>query len=130
MSMKSALWLLAACVVAVVLSRSTGQAHPQNDSGPLGPLGVDFLLDPATGGEGFPCQVRVRSLVSGEGVLLEKFSVATGKETTFKKSSNGVEVDGDVTIAPGGASVLYHITLSTTSHKALGIYGALVKLHN
>jgi hypothetical protein len=126
MSMKSALWWLVACVVAVVLSRSTGQAHAQND---WGPLGVDFLLDPATGGVGFPCQVRVRSLMTGEGILLEKFSAAPGKETTFKKSIKGLDVDVDVTIAPGGASVLYHISISTTAHKPLGIYSALLKLH-
>jgi hypothetical protein len=128
MSMKSAPWWLAACVVAVVLSRSTGQARAQDD---WGPLGVDFgVLGPATEGAAFPCEVRVRSLMTGEGVLLEKFSAAPGKETTFKKSSNGLDVDADVTIAPGGASVLYHISISTTAHKPLGIYSALLKLHS
>ena len=127
MFMKSALWGLAACVVAVVLSRSTGQARAQDD---WGRLGVDFLLDPATGGVRFPCQVRVRSLMTGGGILLETFSAAPGKETTFKKSSNGLYVDVDVTIAPGGASVLYHISVSTTAGKTIGIYSALVKLHD
>jgi hypothetical protein len=128
MSMKSALWLSAACVVAVVLSRSTGQARAQDD---WGPLGVDFgVLGPAAGGAAFPCQVGVRSLLTGEGILLEKFSAAAGTETTFKKSSKGLDVDVDVTIAPGGASVLYHISISTTAHKPLGIYSALLKLHD
>jgi len=126
MSMKSALWLLAACVVAVVLSRSTGQARAQDD---WGPLGVDFgVQGPATEGAGFPCQVGVRSLMTGDGILLEKFSAAPGKETTFKKSSKGLDVDVDVTIAPGGASVLYHISIATTDHKPLGVYSALLKL--
>jgi hypothetical protein len=99
MSMKSALWLLAACTMAAVLSRSIGQAQAQDD---WGPLGVDFgVLGPAEGGAAFPCQVGVRSLLTGEGILLEKFSAAPGKETTFKKSSKG-----------------------------LGIYSALLKLHN
>jgi len=127
MSMKSALWWLAACVVAVVLSRSTGQARAQDD---WGPLGVDFgVLGPATEGV-FSCQVGVRSLLTGEGILLEKFSAAPGKETTLKKSSKGLDVDVDVTIAPGGASVLYHISISTAAHKPLGIYSALLKLHS
>jgi hypothetical protein len=128
MSMKSALWLLAACVVTVVLSRSTGQARAQDDRGPLG---INFgVLGPAAGGGAFPCEVGVRSLVTGEGILLEKFSATPGKETTFKKSSNGLDVDVDVTIAPGGASVLYHISVSTTAGKTIGIYSALVKLHD
>jgi hypothetical protein len=128
MSMKSALWALAACVVAVVLSRSTGQARAQDD---WGPLGVNFgVMGQADGGAAFPCQVSVRSLMTGEGILVENFSAAAGKETTFKKSSKGIDVDVDVTIAPGGASVLYHISVSTTAHKPLGIYSALLKLHN
>lgn len=128
MSTKSALWLSAACVVAVVLSRSTGQARTQDD---WGPLGVDFgVLGPPAGGAAFPCQVGVRSLLSGEGILLENFSAAAGKEMTFKKSNKGLEVDVDVTIAPGGASVLYHISIATTAHKPLGIYSALLKLHD
>ena len=128
MFMKSALWGLAACVVAVVLSRSTGQARAQED---WGPLGVNFgVLGPAAAGGAFPCEVGVRSLLTGEGILLEKFSATPGKEATFKKSSNGLYVDVDVTIAPGGASVLYHISVSTTAHKPLGIYSALLKLHN
>jgi hypothetical protein len=128
MSMKSALWLLAVCTMAAVLSRSIGQAQAQDD---WGPLGVDFgVLGPAEGGAAFPCQVGVRSLLTGEGILLEKFSATPGTETTFKKSSKGLDVDVDVTIAPGGASVLYHISISTTAHKPLGIYAALLKLHN
>lgn len=128
MSMKSAISLLAACAVVVVLCRSTGQARVQDD---FGPLGVDFgVLGPAAGDAGFPCQVGVRSLVTGDGILLEKFSAAPGKETTVKKSSKGLDVDVDVTIAPGGASVLYHISISTAAHQPLGIYSALLKLHN
>jgi hypothetical protein len=126
MSKKSALWGLAAFVVAVLLSRSIGQARGQDD---FGPLGVNFgVLGPAEGA-GFPCEIGVRSLMTGEGILLEKFSAAPGKETTFKKSIKGLDVDVDVTIAPGGTSVLYHISISTTDHKPLGSYAALLKLH-
>lgn len=127
MSTKSTIWLLAACTVALILGGSTGVARAQND---FGPLGVDFSVSPAAAGGAFPCLVAIRSLTTGEGILVEKFSAAAGKDTTFKKSGKGLDVDVDLTIAPGGASVLWHVTVSTTgTNRPLGIYGAQVKLH-
>lgn len=128
MSIKSGLWLLGACVVAVVLASSTERARAQGDPGPLG---VEFGVLPPAAGAAFPCQVAVRSLVTGERILLEKFSAEPGKEAKFRKSSHGFDVAVDVTIAPGGSTVAYSIDVSVTeTKKPLGMYGALLKLHN
>jgi hypothetical protein len=96
-----------------------------------GPVGVDFIVEPPTGRTtGFSCQVGVRSLVTGEGILLERFSAEPGKETKFRKSSKGLDVDVEVTIAAGGSSVSYATTVSTSAHTPLGIYSARLKLRN
>lgn len=47
------------------------------------------------------------------------------------KAGKGLDVAVEVTIAPGGSSLFYSITVSTTgTNKPLGIYDATLKLRN
>ena len=128
MKTSSMLWLLVACAAALIVSGSTRPAWAQDDPGPLG---VEFgVVPPVAGSAAFPCTVAVRSLLTGERILLEKFNVEPGKDATLKKSSKGFDVDAEVKIAPGGSSVYYSISVATTAHRPLGIYAALLKLHS
>jgi len=95
------------------------------------PLGVEFGVEPpAAGTTRFPCLVAVRSLLTGDRILLEKFPADPGKETQFRKSTQELDVEVEVTIAAGGASASYSITVSTKAHVPLGIYSARIKLRN
>jgi hypothetical protein len=127
MKLRSALWLLAAYVMAVMAAGSTRPVWAQNDPGPLG---VDVgVSPPASGSTAFTCQVGLRSLLTGEGIVLEKFSAEPGKQAQFTKTVKGLVVSAEVTISPGGSQVYYSITVTTTTHQPLGIYSALLKLH-
>jgi hypothetical protein len=145
MSRRSIVVPLTACVIfGVVLgSGRSVRAHvmTQNPSAQAGsdryggdspgPVGVDFGVEPpAAGTTKFSCQVGVRSLLTGEGILRETFPAEPGKEAQFRKSSQGLEVDVDVMIAAGGSSASYTITVSTKAHAPVGIYSARVKLRN
>jgi len=128
MSMKSLVSSLMACAAAAALLVTQGSVRAQDNPGPLG---VDFVVQPpAVGATAFPCQVGVRSLVTGEGMLLERFPAQPGKETKFRKAGKGVTVDVEVTVAPGGASVVYSVTVGTSPNTPLGMYRAQVKLHD
>ena len=63
--------------------------------------------------------------------MLERFPAEPGKDAKFRKSVNGIDVEVEATIAPGGAALSYSVTVSTTKEKTpLGIYSAMVKLRN
>jgi hypothetical protein len=143
MAQKSAVVPLTACVLFglllgsgrsvrahVVTTNPSGQTGGERYGGDNpGPLGVEFGVEPpAAGTTKFSCVVAVRSLLTGERILLEKFSAEPGKETPFRKSSQGLDVEVDVTIAAGGSSASYSITVSTKAHVPLGIYAARLKL--
>jgi hypothetical protein len=96
-----------------------------------GPLGIEFGVEPpAAGTTKFTCGVAIRSLLTGERILFEKFPAEPGKETQFRKSSQGLNVEVEVTIAAGGSSASYSITTSTKPHVPLDIYSASIKLRN
>ena len=124
MSLKSLLVVTMACALAAMASGS--RASAQLPAGP-GPLGVHVGVEPS--GTAYMCQIGVRSLVTGEGIVLEKFPAEPGKDTKFRKSVNGIDVEVEATIAPGGASLSYSVTVSTTKEKTpLGMYSAMLKL--
>jgi hypothetical protein len=146
MSRRSIVVPLTACVFFVVLLGSgrlvrahVVAKHPSVQAGAdryggdnPGPFGVEFGVEPpAAGTTKFPCLVAVRSLLTGERILLEKFPADPGKETKFRKSSQGLDVEVEVTIGAGGSSAAYTITVSSTkAHLSWGIYGARIKLRN
>ncbi len=116
---------------AHAVTDSPAAQTPAERSGPddPGPIGVIFAAEPPAGQTtAFTCQVGVRSLLSGEGILLEKFPAEPGKATTFRKTSKGLTVEVEATIAAGGSSVEYSITVTTSEHRPLGIYAARLKL--
>ena len=140
MSLRSIAVSLTACAFCGVMlgSASAVRAHvvPQSGAGQAGgfdpgPVGVIFGVEPPVGrATAFTCEVGVRQLVTGEPVLREKFSAEPGKATTFSKTSRGLTVQVEVTIAPGGSEVSYTTSVDTTEHRSLGIHSAKLKLRN
>jgi hypothetical protein len=128
MSMRSVVLLLTTCALTVLLLGWRGSVRAQDYPGPVG---VEFGVEPpAAGATVFPCQIAVRSLMTGERILLDKFSAEPGKETKFRKSSKGFDVEVEVTITPGGSSVSYSTLVATATKTVVGIHSARLKLRN
>jgi hypothetical protein len=53
-----------------------------------------------------------------------------GKETKFRKSSKGFDVEVEVTITPDGSSVSYSTLVTTATKTVVGIHSARLKLRN
>ena len=127
MSTRMTALALAAATAAVMLLHEPRPARALTNQMALG---VEFMVEPPTGtASAFDCAFAVRSLVSGERIILEKFTAVPGKETTKRKEIQGHEMEARVTVAADGSEVTYTTQVGQTgSAGSLVIHSARVKL--